>query len=270
MDSPQVVSRDEWLAARKDLLAKEKELTDARDVLDAARRALPMVRVDKEYVFDSAAGQVSLLDLFDGRSQLITYHFMFDPSWDQGCTSCSFLVDNIGHLGHLHSRDTSLTAVSRAPSAKIESFKARMGWTVPWVSSFHNDFNYDFHVTMDPAVTPVMYNYKDLDTLEKEGLHHHKSGEQHGLSVFFRDGDNVFHTYSTYGRGPDLLLGTYNYLDLTPLGRQEEGTGIGRFLHHDRYLSTVEAPAVAAPHPAPASPETSAAPSCHAEAQPVT
>jgi Uncharacterized protein conserved in bacteria len=181
-----------------------------------------MVEIDKEYVFEGPDGKASLLDLFEGRRQLIVYHFMFDPSWDEGCPSCSLLVDNIGHLAHLHARDTSLAVVSRAPLAKIEAFKARLGWSIPWCSSFVNDFNYDFHVTVDEAVAPVEYNYRDKAALEQAGETWFLEGEQPGVSVFLRDADRVFHTYSTYARGGDLLLGTYNYLDLTPLGRQED------------------------------------------------
>jgi predicted dithiol-disulfide oxidoreductase (DUF899 family) len=243
MNQPTIVSQDEWLAARKELLAKEKELTRARDALNAERRRLPMVKIDKGYVFEGPDGKTSLLDLFDERRQLIVYHFMFDPSWDEGCLMCSFLVDSIGDLAHLHARDTSLALVSRAPLAKIEPFKARMGWTVPWYSSVGSDFNYDFHVTQDEAVAPVEYNYRDKAMLERLGHTYHVKGEQPGVSVFLRDGDRLYHTYSTYGRGGDLLLGTYNWLDLTPLGRQEGwgGTpdlnGQGQFWvrHHDRY-----------------------------------
>jgi predicted dithiol-disulfide oxidoreductase (DUF899 family) len=235
MTLPQIATRDEWLAARKELLAREKDATHARDALNAQRRALPMVKIDKEYLFDGPSGKASLFDLFDGRRQLITYHFMFDPSWDEGCSSCSFLTDNIGHLSHLHFRDTTLALVSRAPLAKVERFRSRMGWSVPWYSSVGTDFNYDFHVTMDDSILPVEYNYKDKATLEAAGMPWHTSGEQHGLSVFVREGDTVFHTYSSYGRGLDLLLGVYNYLDLTPLGRQEVGTGITEFHHHDKY-----------------------------------
>jgi predicted dithiol-disulfide oxidoreductase (DUF899 family) len=235
MTLPQIATRDEWLAARKELLAKEKEASHARDVLNAQRRALPMVKIDKEYLFDGPSGKSSLFDLFDGRRQLITYHFMFDPSWDEGCSSCSFLTDNIGHLSHLHFRDTTLALVSRAPLAKIERFRDRMGWSIPWYSSFGTDFNYDFHVTMDDSVLPVEYNYKDKAAIEAAGMPWHTSGEQHGLSVFLREGDAVFHTYSTYGRGLDLMAGAYNYLDLTPLGRQEVGTGVTEFHHHDKY-----------------------------------
>jgi predicted dithiol-disulfide oxidoreductase (DUF899 family) len=235
MTLPQIATRDEWLAARKELLTREKDATHARDALNAQRRALPMVKIDKEYLFDGPTGKASLFDLFDGRRQLITYHFMFDPSWDEGCSSCSFLTDNIGHLSHLHFRDTTLALVSRAPLAKVERFRSRMGWSVPWYSSVGTDFNYDFHVTMDDSILPVEYNYKDKATLEAAGMPWHTSGEQHGLSVFVREGDTVFHTYSSYGRGLDLLLGVYNYLDLTPLGRQEVGTGITEFHHHDKY-----------------------------------
>jgi predicted dithiol-disulfide oxidoreductase (DUF899 family) len=229
---PWIVSRDEWLVARKALLAKEKELTRQRDALNAERRKLPMVKTDKDYVFEGPNGRASLLDLFDERCQLIIYHFMFDPSWDEGCPSCSFLVDNIGHLAHLHACDTSLALVSRAPLAKIEPFKARMGWTIPWYSSFDSDFNYDFHATTDEAVAPVEYNYRDKATLEQLGHTDHVKGEQPGVSVFLRDDDRVYHTYSTYGRGLDLLVGTYNYLDLTPFGR---GLHVQDARHHDKY-----------------------------------
>lgn len=219
---PSVVSRAEWLAARKALLAKEKELTRYRDAVNAERRRLPMARIDKEYIVEGPEGKVRLLDLFEGRWQLIVYHFMFDPSWDEGCPNCSFLVDNIGHLSHLHARDTSLVLISRAPLARIEPFKRRMGWTVPWYSSFGSDLNYDFHVTLDETVAPVEYNYRNRAELVRNGEAYFTQGEAHGLSVFLRDRDRVFHTYSTYARGTDLLAGTYNYLDLTPMGRQED------------------------------------------------
>ena len=244
IEYPRVVSRDEWLVARKELLAKEKALTRHRDALNAERRRLPMVCIDKDYVFQGPADKLRLLDLFDGRRQLIVYHFMFDPSWDEGCPNCSFLVDNIGHLAHLHARDTALALVSRALLAKIEPFKKRMGWTFPWYSSFGSDFNYDFHVTLDETVTPVEYNYRDKAELVQKGETYFTQGESHGLSVFLRDGDRIFHTYSTYARGADLLAGTYNYLDLTALGRQEDweeppGRSDSPFLawvrHHDRY-----------------------------------
>ncbi len=206
MDDPPVVSRDDWLAARKRLLAKEKEFTRQRDALNADRRRLPMTEIGKQYVFQGRDGQASLLDLFVGRGQLLIYHFMFDPAWDEGCPSCSFLTDNIGHLAHLHARDTTLALVSRAPLATIEPFRQRMGWTIPWYSSFGSDFNYDFHVTLDQAIAPVEYNYRGLAELgpEWQGW----SGEMHGVSAFLRHGDRVFHTYSSYARSCDILDGT--------------------------------------------------------------
>ena len=222
MNHPEIVSRAEWLDARKALLAKEKEFTRERDTLNAERRRLPMVRVDKDYVFEGPHGPARLLDLFEGRQQLIVYHFMFDPSWDAGCPSCSFLTDNIGHLAHLHARKTTLALVSRAPLKKIEAYRKRMGWTIPWYSSFGSDFNYDFHVTLDETVAPVEYNYTDKAALLEKSESYFTDGESHGVSVFLRDGDNVFHTYSAYARGTDLLVGTYNYLDMTALGRQED------------------------------------------------
>jgi len=198
---PRIVSREEWQRARDQLLAKEKAATRARDALAAERRRLPMVRIEKDYVFEGANGKVSLLDLFEGRRQLIIYHFMFAPDVDgwpsAGCPGCSLVVDNIGHLAHLHARDTSLALVSRAPLAKLESYKQRMGWTVPWFSSAGTDFNDDFGVT----------------TAE---------GENFGLSVFLREGESVFHTYFTTARGVEVLLSTFTLLDMTPLGRQEE------------------------------------------------
>lgn len=244
---PDIASRDQWIVARKALLIKEKELTHHRDAVNAERRRLPMVRVTQDYVFEGPQGTVRLLDLFEERRQLIIYHFMFDPDWDAGCPSCSFLADNIGHLAHLHARRTALALVSRAPLTKIEPFKRRMGWTVPWYSSFGSDFNYDFHVTYDDTVAPIEYNYLGKAELLRKGetwFTKGAKGESHGLSVFLRDGDSVFHTYSTYARGVDLLLGTYNYLDLTPLGRQEDwegptGRSDGPFMHwvrhHDQY-----------------------------------
>jgi predicted dithiol-disulfide oxidoreductase (DUF899 family)/ketosteroid isomerase-like protein len=244
MNRPGIVSRVEWLGARKALLAKEKEFTRQRDALNAERRRLPMVRVDKDYVFDGPHGPARLLDLFEGRQQLIVYHFMFDPSWDAGCPSCSFLTDNIGHLAHLHARKTTLALVSRAPLTKVEAYRRRMGWTIPWYSSFGSDFNYDFHVTLDETVAPVEYNYTEKAVLREKGESYFTHGESHGLSAFLRDGDNVFHTYSAYARGTDLLVGTYNYLDMTALGRQEDweeprGRSDGPFMawlrRHDEY-----------------------------------
>lgn len=239
-----IVSRDAWLAARKQLLHREKELTRQRDMINAERRRLPMVRIEKDYAFDGPTGTVRLPDLFEGRRQLIVYHFMFDPDWEEGCPSCSFFVDTIGHLAHLHARGTTLALVSRAPLTRIEPFKQRMGWTIPWYSSFGSDFNYDFHVTLDDQVQPVEYNYTSRAELLQKGEDWFTQGELHGLSVFLHEGGDVFHTYSTYARGTDQLAGTYNYLDLTWLGRQEDweepaGRSDGPFMawvrYHDRY-----------------------------------
>ena len=222
MSLPEVVSRDEWLVARKALLVKEKESTRARDALNAERRRLPMVEIDKDYAFEGPAGRASLLDLFEGRRQLIVDHFMWpDPTVDDGCPSCSGRVDQYGNLAHLHERETTMVVVSRAPLDKIEPFKQRMGWTFPWYSSWGSDFNYDFHVTLDEAVAPVEYNYRDKAELEAAGFTQ-MEGDLHGTSAFLRDGDRVFHTYSTYGRGTEQVGGTHYYLDLTALGRQED------------------------------------------------
>ena len=193
---PQIVSPEEWLKAREELLGKEKDLTRALDALAAERRRLPMVRIEKNYVFDGRRGKASLVDLFDGRRQLIVYHFMFAPG-SNPCTGCSSFADNIGHLAHLRARDTSLVLVSRAPRAEIQPYQQRMGWTVPWFSSYGSDFNHDFGVTTE-------------------------DGESFGLSVFLRDGETVYRTYFTTARGADRLRIDFNLLDLTPLGRQEE------------------------------------------------
>jgi predicted dithiol-disulfide oxidoreductase (DUF899 family) len=239
---PRVVSRPEWLAARLELLDREKEVMRAQDVVAARRRELPMVRVDKDYTFEGAAGPVALAELFEGRRQLIVYHFMFHPDWDEGCPSCSYAVDNVGRLEHLHSAETTLALVSRAPWPSLATWRARMGWTVPWYSSAGGDFNYDFHVTNDASVAPVEYNYKDAATLEREGLGYAAHGDAQAVSVFVREGGEVFHTYSTYGRGAEVLLSTYHYLDLTPLGRQ--GRYVNQFPYHDTYGE----PAAAAGH----------------------
>jgi predicted dithiol-disulfide oxidoreductase (DUF899 family) len=228
MGLPAVVSPAEWLAARKELLAKEKAFTRQRDALNAERRRLPMVRVDKEYVFEGPEGKASLLDLFEGCRQLIVGHFMFDPSWDDGCPSCSAGAAEIaeGLLEHLHTRDTTLAYVSRAPLTKIERYKARKGWTFPWYSSYGSDFNYDFHVTLDESVTPVVYNYRSPAEHEQAGTAGYVEGEQPiegpGRSCFLRDGDAVFHTYSVYARGLESVGGSYYFLDETALGRQED------------------------------------------------
>jgi predicted dithiol-disulfide oxidoreductase (DUF899 family) len=226
MSLPKVVSRDEWLAARKDLLAQEKAMTRARDALSTTRRQLPMVKVDKDYVFDGPTGKVRLEDLFDGRRQLIVQHFMFDPDWEEGCSSCTAAVDELsdGLLRHLHARETSFVIVSRAPLHKIERYKEKKGWDFPWYSSNGSDFNYDFNVTIDGSVAPVMWNYRTLEELEHVdmGWLGQGSSEQPGYSMFLRDGDAVFHTYSVYARGTEMLGGAYYFLDLTALGRQEE------------------------------------------------
>jgi predicted dithiol-disulfide oxidoreductase (DUF899 family) len=205
MNLPPVVSETEWQAAQEALRAEEKEATRARDALAAKRRSLPMVRIDTNYVFDGPDGKASLLDMLEGRRQLLLYHFMFGPNQDAGCDGCSMFVDQIGHLAHLHARDTSFALVSRAPITKIEAYRKRMGWTVPWYSSFGSDFNVDFEVGPE---TPKSNVYQD--------------GESFGLSVFLRDGDSVFRTYFTTARGVEALGSVWTFLDLTPLGRQEE------------------------------------------------
>jgi predicted dithiol-disulfide oxidoreductase (DUF899 family) len=215
MSLPDIVTRQEWLEARKALLAKEKALTRERDALNAERRRMPMVKVEKNYVFAGPDGEASLLDLFDGHLQLILGHFMFDPEWKDGCPSCSAGADEMseGLREHLAARDTALAYVSRAPIEKIEDYKARRGWTFPWYSSYGTDFNYDFNVTMDPAVKPPIYNFRPY-----EG----EPGEMPGTSFFLRDGDEVFHTNSTYARGAEMTGGSYYFLDLTAMGRQED------------------------------------------------
>jgi predicted dithiol-disulfide oxidoreductase (DUF899 family) len=219
---PQIVSPEEWLEARKQLLAREKELTRHRDEVNAERRRLPMVEITKDYVFEGPE-KAGLVDLFDGRQQLLVFHFMFEPHWDEGCPSCSYIADNIGHLSHLHARDTSLILVSRAPFEKLAAYRQRMGWTVPWYSSHGSDFNYDFHVTIDKAVAPVEYNYKSEERLiEQAPSWAGWSGDQPGVSAFLREDDRVFHTYSRYERGVEVLMGTYTWLDLTARGRQED------------------------------------------------
>lgn len=251
---PEIVSREEWLNARRALLRKEKELTRQRDVLNAERRRLPVLPVENDYVFETEPGvRKNLLDLFEGRHQLVIYHFMFDPDdpppgqthpYSEGCPGCSHVADNIPHLSHLQARDTAFTMVSRAPLAKITPFKRRMGWTMPWASSFGSDFNYDFGVTIDPAIAPPEYNYQDAEALKARGQLEHVKGELPGLSVFLRDGNRIYHSYSTFGRGLDALLNTYNILDLTPYGRQETWedsppgwpqTSDFWLRHHDKY-----------------------------------
>jgi len=228
-----VVSREAWLSARKALLAKEKEFTRLRDDLSRQRRELPWVKVDKAYVFDGPSGPESLAALFAGRSQLVVYHFMFNPAWDEGCPHCSFWADNFDPIGvHLNHRDVTLVAISRAPLAKIESFRKRMGWTFKWVSSSRNDFPYDYGVSFTKEQIQsgaVFYNYArtKMDNPDREGL-----------SVFYKDqGGAVFHSYSCYARGIDLLNTAYNFLDLVPKGRDEDGLAFTQswVRHHDRY-----------------------------------
>jgi predicted dithiol-disulfide oxidoreductase (DUF899 family) len=226
MSLPEVVSRQEWLVQRKALLVEEKAMTRARDALSTKRRQLPMVEVDKEYVFTGTKGTAGLPDLFDGSRQLIAQHFMFDPDWDEGCPSCTGAADEMseGLIRHLRARDTNFVVVSRAPLEKIERYKATRGWTFPWYSSFGSDFNYDFNVTIDASVAPVMWNYRTMPELESHdmGWLGEGSSEQPGYSMFLRDGDRVFHTYSLYARGAEMLGGVYSFLDMTALGRQEE------------------------------------------------
>jgi predicted dithiol-disulfide oxidoreductase (DUF899 family) len=228
MALPEVVSREEWLVARKDLLTREKELTKERDALNADRRRLPMVRIDKEYVFEGPSGKATLLDLFEGRRQLIIGHFMFDPSWEEGCPSCSAGADELsaGLFKHLHARDTSFVHVSRAPFDKIKRYQQAKGWDFAWYSSFGSDFNYDFHVTLDASVTPIEYNYRTAAEHQQNGTAYYIEGDQPmegpGTSFFLRDGDAIFHTYSTFARGAEMVGGGYYWLDLTALGRQED------------------------------------------------
>ncbi len=222
---PEIVSREEWLAARMELLEREKRFTRERDALNADRRRLPMVEIDKPYAFHGPQGELRLVDLFEGRSQLVVYHFMWLYDRDLGCPSCSGFADQIGHLVHLNVRDTTFACISNAAIEKIEAFKARMGWTFPWYSSYGTDFNYDFHVTFDETRVPFEYNYRTKAEIEAAGLpvgNWEQPFDLHGLSVFLRDGDRVFHTYSAYARGTDQVGFTSQLLDLTPLGRQEE------------------------------------------------
>jgi predicted dithiol-disulfide oxidoreductase (DUF899 family) len=205
MNLPPVVPSTEWQAAHDAFRAKEKEATRARDALAAERRRLPRALIEKDYAFDGRDGKVGLLDLFEGRTQLLLYHFMFGPNQEAGCNGCSMFVDQIGHLAHVQARDASFALVSRAPIAKIEAYRKRMGWTIPWYSSFESDFNVDFGVGPE---TPQEDVYQD--------------GENFGLSVFLRDGDKVYRTYFTTSRGVEALGSVWTFLDLTPLGRQEE------------------------------------------------
>jgi predicted dithiol-disulfide oxidoreductase (DUF899 family) len=227
------VSHDEWLAARKELLAKEKEFSRLRDDLSRQRRELPREEVKKEYIFDGPNGKESLAGLFDGRSQLIVYHFMFDPAWDEGCKSCSFIADHYNpSIVHLNHRDVTMVTVSRAPLEKLEAFKKRMGWSFKWVSSFGNDFNWDYHVSFTPEEMQkrqMYYNYTVQPFPSTEGP---------GISVFQKDeGGAIFHTYSSFSRGLDMFIGAYHLLDIVPKGRDEAALAYGMqwLRHHDRY-----------------------------------
>jgi predicted dithiol-disulfide oxidoreductase (DUF899 family) len=224
---PKVVSHEEWNEARKKLLADEKKLTKSRDRLNVKRRKLPMVKIEKDYKFESPDGVVGLADMFEGRLQLLVQHFMFDPDWDEGCPSCTAGADEVseGMRRHLATRDTTFCAISRAPIEKLETYKEKRGWTFPWYSSFGSDFNYDFHVTIDPSKAPVEYNFRNADELKEAGAEwmlEPVSREQPGHSVFLRVSDDIFHTYSSYARGAEWFGGSYAALDLTPLGRQED------------------------------------------------
>ena len=232
VENPKVVSQAEWIAARKELLAKEKNLTRQRDALAEERRKLPWVKVDKNYVFETASGNKSLADLFGGKSQLAIYHFMFGPEWEQGCPSCSLIGDHLDNLGiHLAQRDVRLMIVSRAPLAKIDEFKKRMGWKFPWVSSHGSEFNFDFGVSVakEDMGKEIVYNYVPSKF---------PSEERPGMSVFYKNANGaVFHTYSMYGRGLEDFMGMYMILDRVPKGRDEAGLphGMAWVRHHDRY-----------------------------------
>lgn len=237
-ENPTVVSPEQWLTARRELLRQEKEFTQLRDRLSAQRRELPWVKVDQAYTFESPTGRVSLADLFQGRSQLVIYHFMFGPGWDEGCKSCSYVSDHLAPtVVHLQARDVAFAAISRAPLAEIAPFKERMGWDFTWVSSHGDDFNYDYQVSFTPeefAKGKVYYNYSMMEF---------PSDEAPGLSVFARaKNGEIYHTYSTYTRGLDHLIGTYNVLDLVPKGRDEDpGTSMSWVQFHDSYGQSSDA-----------------------------
>ncbi|MFK0169973.1 DUF899 domain-containing protein [Streptomyces sp. NPDC090306] len=247
MSLPEIVSREQWLAAREELLVEEKAATRARDALNARRRRLPMVEVEEEYLFEGGDGKATLLDLFDGRHQLVVHHFAFAPGWEAGCRCCSAFLDQVGHLSHLHARDTSFVVVSRAPYTRILPFKARMGWSLPWYSSYGGDFNHDFGATVAGTGAEAGGGTRRAAEGEASG-EPGEAVERSGVSCFLRDRERVFHTYTTRGRGLDGLGPVGSLLDLTALGRQEEweeppgragslGTPAGReaLRYHDEY-----------------------------------
>ena len=220
MAFPEIVTREEWLEARKQFLVREKQATRERDALNAERRRLPMVAVEKEYAFEGPEGRVTLAGLFGGSRQLIVQHVMFGPDWDAACPGCTAGIDETadGILAHLRTRDTTFVLVSRAPLDKLEKYRAVRGWTIPWYSSYGSDFNYDFEATLDRDRQQLVYNYRAEPSLVADD----PSTEVPGVSCFLRDGDRVFHTYSTWARGTDVIGSTYSLLDLTALGRQED------------------------------------------------
>ncbi|HEY2551736.1 MAG TPA: DUF899 domain-containing protein [Streptosporangiaceae bacterium] len=226
MSLPEIVSRQDWLAARRQLLASEKELTRQRDAVNADRRRLPMVRVVKQYAFEGPDGQTSLASLMGDSAQLVVQHVMFDPAWEKACPGCTASLDELAPavLAHMKTRDTAFAAVSRAPYPMIDGYRKQRGWTFPWYSSHGSDFNYDFHVTADAAVAPVEYNYRSQDELASNDPEWLEPGstELPGFSCFLRDGDSMYHTYSVYARGTEQAAGGYGLLDLTALGRSEE------------------------------------------------
>jgi predicted dithiol-disulfide oxidoreductase (DUF899 family) len=228
VNTHEIVNGAAWTQARKVLLDREKEFTRARDALSDARRALPWERVEKTYVFDGPAGEETLADLFAGRSQLVVYHFMFAPDWDAGCKSCSFWADNFERsVIHLAHRDVTMVAISRAPRSKLDAYKERLGWSFKWVSSGRTDFNFDYQVSFDPKDRDAVYNYRPKT---------HGLTDLPGISVFYKDEANaLFHTYSTYGRGVEMVNATYHFLDLVPKGRDEQGQNMGWLRRNDEY-----------------------------------
>jgi predicted dithiol-disulfide oxidoreductase (DUF899 family) len=232
MEDREIVSEADWLVARKDLLTREKEFSRQRDALSAARHSLPWVKIDKKYVFDGPKGKETLAELFDGRSQLIVYHFMLGPGWGEGCKSCSYLADHFdGANRHLPHRDVTFVVISRAPLSEIEAYQKRMDWRFKWLSSHDNEFNFDYHVSFtkeEEKANKVYYNY---------GTGEFMSDELPGLSVFYKDENgDIFHTYSTYARGLDILVGAYNFLDLVPKGRDENPDSTMDWVRrHDEY-----------------------------------